>query len=45
MYKKKLSGNELATIELLGLDPDFAVVTRDKNGQYFVIDLTEDEDE
>ncbi len=45
MYKRKLTGNELATIELLGLDPDFAVVARDKNGKYFVIDLTEDEDE
>ena len=45
MFKENLNENELAAIELLGLNAEFAVVTRDKNGQYFVLDLEEDDED
>ena len=45
MFKKEFNENELAAIELLALNEEFAVVTRDKNGQYYVIDLEEEDED
>jgi len=45
MFKKEFNENELAAIELLEISPECAVVTKNKDGKYYVIDILEDEED